>query len=132
LSDEEPYEPRSGQKVVEDLDQAARGVQKAAFELSSLVNDFYGTDGIGIKLKVAVDEEKLHIWESAIQREERPPPADIREAMAEKFVRERDPMRWSEYVSKKARIEALKLWMSNLKGAMSANQSLRREFGDGV
>lgn len=123
---------RSGQQVVEDLDRAARGVQAASEELSRLTQSFYEQEGIGITFKIAVDEEKLAIYERAIGREERPPPADIREAMAEKRVRTKDPERWAKYQADKARIEALKIWITSLKAAISANQSLRKEMGDNV
>lgn len=132
VSDENPYVPRSGQKVIEDLDQAGRGMHAAAFELSKLANEFYGDKGIGITYKIAVDEEKLSIWDDAIEHDRKPPPADIREAMAERRVRAKDPLRWAKYQSEKARIDALKLWMSNLKSSISACQSLRKEFGENL
>ncbi len=132
MTDEKPYELRSGQQIIEALDKAARGVQAASDELSRLTAEFYSEKGVGLRFKIAVDEEKLAIYEGAIGREERPPPADIREAMAEKRVRDQDPVRWSEYQAQKSRIEALKIWISSLKAAISANQSLRKEMGDNL
>jgi len=129
---DEPYKMRSGQEIVEALDKAARGVQAASGELSRLTQEFYEEGGIGLKFKIAVDEEKLSIYETALKYDKRPPPADIREVLAEKRVRDKDPVGWTEFQAKKARIEALKIWITSLKAAISANQSLRKEMGDNV
>ncbi len=128
----EPYRMRSGREIVESLDKAARGVQAASEELSKLSQEFYEDGGIGLSFDIAVDEEKLRLYDDAVEEGTRPPPADIRQIKAERTVRAREPQRWAEYQAKKARIDALKLWLTSLKAAISANQSLRKEMGDNL
>ena len=128
----EPYRMRSGREIVESLDKAARGVQAASEELSKLSQEFFEDGGIGLSFEVAVDEEKLRLYDDAVEEGLRPPPADIRQIKAERAVRAQDPQRWAEYQAKKARIDALKLWLTSLKAAISANQSLRKEMGDNL
>lgn len=132
MKDEKPYEMRSGQQIVEALDKAARGVQTASGELSKLTQELYEEGGLGLRFKIAVDEEKLAIYDAAIMAGNRPPPADIRDARAEQRVREKHPTEYAAYQAKVARVEALKIWITSLKAAISANQSLRKELGEGL
>lgn len=130
-----PYRMRAGMEVLEALDKASRGVQAASTELSDLIQRFAEShidgdgqiiDGLGIRFDVAVKEEIASIYEEALEAEHRPPPADVRQAKAERAVRIKDPELWAEYHATKARIDALKLWISNQKATISANQSIRK------
>ncbi len=132
---ERPYQMRSGLEVLEALDKASRGVQAACTELSELSQRFHeayiGENGeiimgVGLRFKAALDDEKVSVYENAIDNGLKVPAADIREAKAERAVRIKKPELWTEYHTGKARIDALKDWVVNLKAAISANQSLAR------
>ncbi len=126
---------RAGGEILEALDEASKGVQAASTELSKLSEDFHSakvddggeiSNGLGLAYKVAVDEEVVAIFELALAEDRRPPPTDVRAAMAERAVRVKRPDLWAEYNATKSRINALKLWVSNQKSVISANQSIRR------
>ena len=125
---------RDGIQILEALDDASKGVQAAATELSKLSESFHEArlddgklvNGIGLEYKVAVDEEVVTIFELALSEDRKPPAQDVRAAMAERAVRVKRPELWAEYHAADARINALKLWISNLKAVISANQSIRR------
>lgn len=128
---------RSGLEVLEALDRASRSLHSSAAELSKLSQQFHeaSTDaegnvvnGIGLEYDIAIKEELVAIYEMALDREppQRPPAEDVRRAMAERAVRVKKPELWAEYHHAKARIDALRSWISNLKGTISANQSLRK------
>lgn len=135
MSGEEPYEMRSGTETLEALDQAGKGVQAAATELSKLAQHFYEAridehgeikHGTGLQYDIAIKEEIATIYDLALNNEQRPPPADVRAAKAERAIRIKNPGLWAEYHAKKARIDALKTWIVNMKAAISANQSVRK------
>lgn len=133
---ERPYQMRSGQEVLEALDKASRGVQSASTELSTLSQKFHEAHlaeetgeivmGIGLQFDVAVKEEIATIYELAIEEGRRQPPADVRVAQAERAIRVKKPDLWAEFHATKARIDALKTWISNMKATISANQSVRK------
>lgn len=117
------------------LDDASKGVQSASTELSKLSQGFYegridedGAEqlGIGLAFDVALKEELSAIYMDSIEADRRPPAEDIRAAMAFKAVRTKKPALWIEYHGTKARIESLKMWISNQKASISANQSVLR------
>lgn len=125
---------RAGGEILEALDDASKGVQAAATELSKLSESFHEArlddgklvNGIGLEYKVAVDKEVVTIFELALSEDRKPPAQDVRAAMAERAVRVKRPELWAEYHAADARINALKLWISNQKAVISANQSIRR------
>ena len=134
---------RSGQQIVEALDAASQGVEKANRELARLKLNFYEADldpqtgevkklGVGLRFDSAIREELAGIYERAIANGERPPAEDIRQAMADKAVQTKHPDLWAEFHNTKARIESLKSWLTNQRAAISADQSLRREHGEGL
>lgn len=132
---------RSGQEILEALDQASKGIQAASTELSKLSQQFHeahiaeGTgeivSGLALQYKIAVDEEVIAIYELAVNpppdvEPKKPPATDVRAAMAERAVRQKFPALWAEYNAMDARINALKVWIVNMKATVSANQSIRR------
>ena len=126
---------RAGGEILEALDEASKGVQAASTELSKLSEKFHSAkidgegeihNGIGLAYKVAVDEEVVTIFELALAEDRKPPATDVRAAMAERAVRVKRPDLWAEFHATKSRIDALKLWVSNQKSVISANQSIRR------
>lgn len=134
---------RSGQQIVEDLDKAATGVREANHKLGILTKNFYDARvnpetrqvealGVGLRFDIALREELSRIYEQHVEQGKRPPAEDIRQAIADKAVQTKDPSLWAEFHSQKAEIEGLRLWLSNEKAAISANQSLRREIGDNL
>lgn len=130
---------RAAGEVMAALDEASKGVQAASTELSDLTVRFHEADldpetgevrslGIGLRFDIAVKDELASIYNDAIQAEppRRPPAEDIREAMAHRAVQTKQPRLWAEYHTTKARIDALRSWISNQKSAISANQSVLR------
>lgn len=128
---------RSASEVMEALDEASKGVQAASTELSKLSQGFHEASvdpdngevkdlGIGLQFDVAVKDELAAIYEQAIEESRRPPAEDLREAMAHRAVQTKKPSLWASYHTTKARIDALKLWISNQKASISANQSILR------
>lgn len=126
---------RAGGEIMEALDLASKGVQAASTELSKLTQEFHdaGIDdngelvmGVGLQFDIAVKEELAVIYTTALENDRRPPAEDIRAAMAERAVRTKKPDLWMGYHHTKARIDALKGWISNQKSSISANQSLLR------
>lgn len=122
-------------EVMEGLEDARRGVQAAATELSKLTLDFHHADldpdtgqvkelGIGLRFDIAIKDELAFIYENAIENGHRPPAEDIREAMAHRAVQTKQPALWAEYHNTKARIDALRSWISNQKSAIGAAQSI--------
>lgn len=129
------YVMRSGQDILEALDQASRGVQAASTELSKLSQEFHEAhievtgeivNGLALQFKIAVDEEVIAIYEMALASDMKPPATDVRAAMAERAVRVKHPELWAKYNAMDARINALKTWVVNQKAVISANQSIRR------
>lgn len=117
------------------LEEARRGVQAAATELSKLTQDFFHADldpetgdvkelGIGLRFDIAVKDELAFIYKDAIENERRPPAEDIREALAHRAVQTKQPALWAEFYNTKARIDALRSWISNTKAAIGAAQSI--------
>lgn len=132
---ERPYQMRSGQEVLEALDKASKGIQAASTELSQLSQQLHEAHrdeqgeivmGLALRYKAALDEEKVAVYELAIDNEQRPPAADIREAKASRAVRTKFPELWTEYHASIARLNALKDWVINQKAVISANQSLSK------
>lgn len=126
---------RSASEVMIALDEASEGVQSASTELSKVSQEFYGARvdehgqeqlGLGLAFDVALKEAITDIYTEAIEQNRRPPAEDIRAAMAFKRIRRNQPKLWIDYHGRKARIEALKMWISNQKAAISANQSVLR------
>jgi len=122
-------------EILEALDQASKGVQAASTELSELTQRFYGAhldkddqihNGVGLQYEIAVKERIADLYDEAIDAEAKPPPADVRQAKAERMVRNQEPLLWSEYHHGKARIDALRSWISNQRSTISANQSVRK------
>jgi hypothetical protein len=124
---------------MEALDDASKGVQAASTELSKLSQEFHearvdpqsgelGELGTGLLFDIAIKDEIATIYSDAIQADppRRPPAEDIREAMAHRAVQTKKPELWASYHTTKARIDALKTWISNQKSAISANQSILR------
>lgn len=129
---------RAGAEILEALDSASKGVQKASTELSQLITKFGEAhvdengevkEGTKLEYEVAIGEELTRIYEEAIEKGNRPPPEDVRAALAVKAVRSKDPALWAEYHAQRTRIEALKLWVSSQKQVISGYQSLRRGEG---
>lgn len=133
---ERPYEVRSGMEILEALDLASHRVEAAAAELGKLSQQFgegYLDQetgelkmGIGLEYETKLGDEKAHLYQSAIEEEKRPPPADIRAAVAEKAIQVKYPALWAEYHTTVTRIKALQAWISNQKAIISANQSIRK------
>ena len=132
---ERPYEMRSGMETLEALDKASRGVEAAATELAKLSQQFGEAHidekgeivmGIGLQFQSALDEEKARLYQTAVEEGKRPPPEDIREAVAQQAVRLKQPQLWVEYQGVKTRMDALRSWISNQKAVISANQSIRK------
>lgn len=130
-----PYEMRSGGEILRALDQASKSVEAAATELGQLIQEFGEAHideqgeivmGVGLQFDTAIREERARLWEEAIRAERRPPPEDVREAMAQRAVREKDPALWVEYNAVRSRIDNLRAWISNQKAIISANQSIRK------
>jgi hypothetical protein len=130
-----PYEMRSGQEILEALDKASKGVEAAATELARLSQEFGEAHidengeiqmGLGLQFETALREKRAQIYEAAIAADRRPPPEDVREAMAQRGVREEDPALWVEYNAIQSRIAALRGWIGNQKAIISANQSIRK------
>lgn len=126
---------RSGQEILEALDQASKGVQAASTELSKLSQEFHEAhieetgeivNGLALQFKIAVDEEVIAIYEMALGSDRKPPATDVRAAMAERAVRVKHPELWAKYNAMDARINALKVWIVNMKATVSANQSVMR------
>jgi hypothetical protein len=125
---------RAAGEVMQALDDAAKGVQAASTELSKLTEAFYESHldgervvlGTGLQFDCAVRDELAVIYTDAIENDRRPPAEDIRAAMAQRAVQAKRPDLWAEYHGKKARIEALKSWITNQRAAISANQSILR------
>lgn len=129
------YALRSGAEVLEALDKASRGVHAGAEELSRLSQSFHEAKvdengeivmGTGLQFDTALREEVASIYKQAIENQKKPPPQDVREAMAYQAVQTNRPELWAEYHHTKARIDALKSWISNMKATISANQSIRK------
>lgn len=125
---------RSGSEILRDLDDAARGVQKGSTELSQLITRFGEArmedgeiiQGTRLRFEVAIDEELVRIYESALRDGKRPPAEDVRGALARSAVRAKHSQLYADYEAQKTRIEALKLWLSNQRQVISGYQSLRR------
>lgn len=128
---------RAASEIMEALDEASKGIQAAATELSKMSQAFHeakvdpesgeiGELGIGLRFDIAVKDELATIYESHIEEGRRPPAEDIREAMAHRAVQTKRPDLWASYHSTKARIDALRSWIANQKSATSANQSILR------
>jgi hypothetical protein len=126
---------RSGQEVLEALDQASRGLQSASTELSEQSQRFHEAHidengeivmGIGLQFDTSLRDEIAFLYTNAMQNGQRPPPADVREALSLQAVQIKKPELWVEYHATKARIDALQSWVVNQKAAISANQSLRK------
>jgi len=121
-------------EILEALDTASKGVQAASTELADLSQRFHQAEhvngeiknGLALEYDVAIKEEVAKIYDEAIEAEQKPPPADVRGAKAERHVRTVKPTLWAEYHATKARIDALKTWISNQKATISANQSIRK------
>jgi hypothetical protein len=128
----ETYQMRGGLEILEALDRASTGVEAAGRELSKLSQEFHeasedGSDlGVGLRYETAVRDEVAFLYQNAIENGTKPPPADVREAMAERAVQTKQPELWARYHNTNARITALKMWISNLKAVISANQSIRK------
>jgi hypothetical protein len=126
---------RAGAEILEALDRASKGVQAAATELAELSQKFHEAhldaddqivNGLALQYEIAIKEQVAAIYDAAIDLEQKPPPADVRQAKAERWVRTTDPHLWAEYHAMKSRIDALKTWISNQKATISANQSIRK------
>lgn len=125
---------RGAGEVLQALDDSAKGVQAASTELSELTQSFHEAHeedgevvlGIGLQFDCAVRDELAAIYSDAIENDRRPPAEDIRAAMSQRAVQAKRPDLWAEYHGKKARIEALKSWISNQKASISACQSILR------
>lgn len=126
---------RGGAEILEALDKASKGLQAASTELSDLSQSFHEAhiddsgeivNGVGLEYDIAIKEEIATLYEDALEAGHRPPPADVREAKAERAVRIKRPELWSEFHHGKARIDALRSWIANQKAVISANQSIRR------
>lgn len=129
------FNPRSGQQILDDLDRATRSLHAASEELSRLTQEFTGAtldeegqleNGIGLQYDIALQDEISTIYELAENAGQRPPPADVREARALRAVRIEHPELWASYHQTKARITALRSWISNLKEEIGGLQSLRK------
>lgn len=125
-------------EISEALDEASKGVQAAATELSKLSQEFHDAYvdeqgelhmGVGLQFEIAVKEELAAIYTLALENERRPPAEDIRAAMAERSVRTKKADLWTAYYHTKARIDSLQSWISNQRSTISANQSLLRVEG---
>lgn len=132
---EAAYTPRSGQQILDDLDRATRSLHAASEELSRLTQQFTASvldkegqleNGIGLQYDIALQEEISTIYKLAENAGQRPPPADVREARALQAVRTKRPELWASYHQTKARITALRSWISNLKEEIGGLQSLRK------
>lgn len=130
---DKPYEMRSASEVMEALDKASNGVQKASTRLMRLSQGFHeakvGNDGqivmgTGVQFEMALRDELAFIYEDAIENSRRPPAEDIREAMAHRAVQTKKPELWATYHAEKSEIDALKVWISNQKSVISACQTL--------
>jgi len=126
---------RSGGEIMVALDEASKGISAAATELSQLTTSFYEVSegpegelilGTGLQFDIALKDELSSIYTDAIENDCRPPAEDIRAAMAERAIQTKRPGLWAEFHTKKARIEALRSWISNQKAAISANQTLMK------
>lgn len=123
----------SGAETMVALEEARRGLQAASTELSQLITTFYKASegpegetvlGTGLQFDVAIKDELSFIYTNAIANTQRLPPADIREAMAHQAVQTKHEALWAKYHTDKARIEALKSWISSQKAAITACQSV--------
>lgn len=133
---EKPYEMRSAAQVMEALDKASNGVQKASTRLMRLSQSFHEAGvveatgeiamGTGVRFETALRNELAFIYADAIENERRPPAEDIREAMAYRAVQVKRPDLWARYHAEKAEIDALTVWVRNQRDAISANQSILR------
>lgn len=127
---------RSMAEVMNALDESSKGVQKVSGELSRMMIAFYSAsfdettgeikEGVGLRFELAQKRELATIYTDALRDQQKVPAADIRDAMAQRALRSTQPTLWAEYHATHARIEALKLWISNQKAAISANQSVLR------
>lgn len=129
---------RSGGEILIALDEASKGVQKASTELSQVLSKFGEAhidengeihEGTKLRYEVAIGEERIRIYEEAIEAGRRPPPEDLRSPLAVKAVRSKDPQLWADYNAQATRIEALQKWISSQKQVISGYQSLRRGEG---
>jgi hypothetical protein len=111
---------------MEGLNAAAAGLQRAANRLYSRMMKFEGADGTGTQYDIAVQDQRVAIYDEAISEGKRPPAEDIRAALAEKFVRENEPVLYSNWKKGKTEINALRIWISAMKQSISARQSILR------
>jgi hypothetical protein len=132
---ERAYQMRSGPEILEALDKASKGLQAASTELSELSQGFHEAHidengeivmGVGLQFDTSVRDEVAFLYTNAMDNGVKPPPADVREALALKAVQIKKPQLWVEYHRDKARIDALQSWVRNQRDVISANQSLRR------
>lgn len=115
-----------------ELQQKAREVEAAADKLVSLTREYEGhTDGKGefrpgpkLAYELALEGEIAQIYQAAIDDGKRPPPEDVRQALAHQAVRRRTPDLWGEYQRLTIEITALRRWLSDRKASISARQSV--------
>ena len=117
------------------LEEARRGLQSAATELSQLLTTFYKAVeddegemvlGTGLQFDIAIKDELSFIYGDSIENSRRLPPADIRESMAHRAVQTKRPQLWAKFHTDKARIDALRSWISAQKDAIKACQSIMK------
>lgn len=117
------------------LDEASADIQRLATKLSNLTEEMYEARinedgemvlGVGLQYDVALKEEMVAIYTDAMENERKLPAEGIREAIAWTAVKTKNPKLWIDYHNKSREIDGIKLWISNNKAAISANQSVLR------
>jgi len=126
---------RAAGEVMKALDDASAEIQRVSTKLSRLSVEMYegkiSADGevemgIALRYEEALDDALIAIYTDAMEGERKMPAEGIREAIARKAVKTKDLPLFLDYRNKLQEIEAMKVWITSQKAAISANQSVLR------
>lgn len=117
------------------LDDASAEIQRVSTKLSKLSIELYEAKvdddgeihmGLALQYEAAMDEALIGIWATRTAAGDKMPAADLRDAMARAAMKKTELKLFLEYRNKLQEIEAMKVWISSQKAAISANQSVLR------
>jgi hypothetical protein len=114
------------EKAATELDAMTNRLGRAVKQFETTVDEETGelVLGPGIRYDIAVKDKRIQIYDNAIENDKRPPAEDIRQAKAEKMVRDEEPELWADYQQLSTEMSALRIGISARKESIRARQSI--------
>ena len=115
-------------RTAEKVSAATDRLYNATIEFHGGVNDETGEviQGVDPQWQDALDLEIIAIEEEAIANAVRPPAQDIRQALARKRARDKNPELYAQWTRWSSEVIALQKWIASKKSVISALQSVLR------